>query len=125
EYSRVLANDTNYAVAQYEIALCHYQLEEYKEAQQVLKNLLDYNIQFDFKPRVYIMLGNAYIANDEFDKTIALYTDALKLYPYHQDLYYFRGWAYHKMKKYDLAKEDYMNSIQSNIFCKNAHLQLG
>lgn len=125
EYSRVLVNDTNYATAQYEIALCHYQLEAFEESQEVLKNLLDYNIQFDFRPKVYVMLGNAYLANGETDKTIELYTEALKLYPYHQDLYYFRGWAYNKMEKYDLAMEDYMNSIQSNMFYKNAHLQLG
>lgn len=124
-YSKILVNDTSYAVAQYEISLCYYALEDYKKTQEILREILDYNIRFDFKHKVYLMLGSALVADEKPQEAIDLYTEVLEKYPYQQNVYYARAYAYIKQEKFDLAKKDYMNSIQSNIFYPDAHLQLG
>lgn len=125
EYGKVQINDTNYAVAQYEMALSYYQLEEYRKSQEILQDLLDFNIRFDFKPRVYLLLGNVLDEQEKSDEALQVYTDALKKYPYQHNLYYNRGVTHEGREDYKSAMADYMQAIQSNIFHANSHFRLG
>lgn len=125
EYEKININDTAYALAQYEIALSNMELENYKEATQILNDLLDYKIRFNFKQKVYLTLGNCYDMDKKPEEAIRVYTEGLKMYPYQHNLLYNRGITYANQKKYKEAISDYMQAVQSNVYHGNSHLALG
>lgn len=125
EYRKVSINDTNYATAQYEIALSYMGMEEYKSAQNTLKELLEFDIRFNFKHQVYSLLGSAYDDNKETDKAIETYTEGIRLFPMQHNLYYNRGLTYDRLKEYDKALADYKSAIQCNFYHASSHLRLG
>ena len=124
-FSKVNINDTNYAAAQYETALSHINLEKYVIAQDILKDLLDYPIKYDFKQKVYMQLGNAYDLNKQHEEALAIYTEGLKFYPHQHNLLYNRGVCYESLKDFDKAMADYQAAILGNIYHSNSHLRLG
>ena len=125
EYEKVNINDTAYALAQYEIALSQMQLENYHQAAQILNELLEYKIRFNFKHTVYLTLGNCYDMNKKPEEAIRVYTEGLKLHPYQHNLLYNRGIAYANQNKYKEAISDYKQAIQGNVYHANSHLALG
>ncbi len=124
-YNKISINDTNYALAQYEVALSYMEMKLYVTAQEVLKQLLEQKIRFDFKQLVYVQLGNAYDENKEYDKAIATYTEGLKYYPHQANLLYNRGVSYELQKKYPEAMADYQTAIKNNIYHGGSHIRLG
>lgn len=125
EYNKVNINDTAYALAQYEMALSHMELENYTLAANILNELLEYKIRFNFKHTIYLTLGNCYDQNGKPEEAIRIYTEGLKLYPYQHNLFYNRGITYANQKKYKEAISDYKQAIQSNVYHANSHLALG
>ncbi|TSJ40155.1 toxin-antitoxin system YwqK family antitoxin [Fluviicola chungangensis] len=125
EYQKVNINDTAYALAQYETALSHMELENYHQATQILNDLLKYQIRFNFKHTIYLTLGSCYDMNKKPEEAIRTYTEGLKLYPYQHNLLYNRGITYANQKKYKEAISDYKQAIQSNVYHGNSHLALG
>lgn len=125
EYRKISINDTNYATAQYEIARSYFMQEQYKQAQLTLLDLLEYNLHFDFKHRVYALLGSAYLNNKESDLAIETYTKGLELFPMESGLYYNRAIAYEERKEYDKALADFKQSVQCNMYFSDGHLRLG
>lgn len=125
EYRKVSINDTNYAAAQYEMARSYMGMEEYKSAQNVVIDLLGYDLRFDFKHKAYSLLGNAYNKNGETEKALETYTEGIRLFPMQPTLYFNRGLAYENAKAYDKALDDYKQAIQCNIYHASSHLRLG
>lgn len=125
EFARISINDTNYAVAQYRMALSLLHLENYDEAKEVLYDLLDYKIAYSFKNYVYVALGDAYDLSGEYDEAIKVYTDALKLMPYESSLYYARGLCHEKNEHLKEAMADYQQSILGNVYNVQSHFRLG
>lgn len=125
EFDKININDTSYANAQYESALSYYKLENYSKAEEILEELLDYKIRFSFKHRVYMLLGNAYDNEKNYDKALEVFTEGLKHYPYQHNLFFNRGLVYENMKQYDKAMLDYQSAIQGNMYHANSHLRLG
>jgi len=125
EYRKVSINDTNFATAQYEMALSYFGMEQYKQAQITLTELLDYDLRFDFKHSVYVLLGSAYDKNKETDKAIETYTEGIRLFPMQSSLYYNRAITYDGLKEYDKALADYKHSAQCNMYHASSHLRLG
>ena len=125
EYEKININDTAYALAQYEMALSHMELEQYDKATEILNDLLEYKIRFDFKYTIYLSLGNCYDMNKKPEDAIRVYTEGLKIHPYQHNLLYNRGITYVNQKKYKEAISDYKQAIQSNVYHGNSHLALG
>lgn len=125
EFDKININDTSYANAQYEAALAYFQLENYKKSQDILEDLLDYKIRFNFKHKVYLLLGNAYDEDKNPQKAIEVYTEGLKMYPHQHNLFYNRGLVYENEKEYLKAFEDYKRAVQGNMYHANSHLRLG
>jgi uncharacterized protein len=125
EYEKININDTAYALAQYEIALSEMQLEHFEKAQNILNDLLEYKIRFNFKHKVYLTLGNCYDLNKKPEEAIRVFNEGLKLYPYQHNLLYNRGITYSNQKKYKEAISDFKQAIQSNPYHGNSHLALG
>lgn len=125
QYKKVSINDTNYAVAQYEMARSYYGMELYPLSQQILQELINYNIRFDFKHKVYSLLGLAFQENGQPEKALETFNKGLELFPKQQGLYFNRALTHQKMKAHDLALADFKTSLECNMFFGNAHLQLG
>lgn len=125
EFDKININDTSYANAQYETALSYYKLENYKQAEEILEELLEYKIRFNFKHRVYLLLGNAYDDEKNHEKALEVFTEGLKHYPYQHNLFYNRGLVYENLKQYDKAMADYQSAIQGNMYHASSHLRLG
>ena len=125
EYKKVPINDTLYSDAQYELGLTYVALEQYKNAQEVFNDLLDYKINYSNKYQVYMMLGNAYDMDKQPEKAIEIYTEGIKLFPYQHNLLYNRGVCYELQKKYVEAANDYKAAIQGNMYHANSHFRLG
>ncbi len=124
-YEKVTINDTNFALAQFEIGLSYIGKEEYKNAQEVLSELLNHKIAYNFKHLVYMQLGNAYDMDKQPEKAISVYTEGLKLMPYQHNLLYNRGVCYEMMGKFDLAIADYQSAILGNMYHAQSHARLG
>jgi antitoxin component YwqK of YwqJK toxin-antitoxin module/Tfp pilus assembly protein PilF len=124
-YGKVNINDTNYALAQYQMAISYGADENYKKAQEILKDLLDYKVSYDFKHLVYLFLGNAYDMNKQPNRAIETYTEGLKLMPYQYSLLYNRGICYENAGKYKEAIKDYQDAIQGNVYHTQSHMRLG
>ena len=125
EFQKVSINDTNYATAQYEMALSYFSLEQYRQAQKTLTDLLEFDLRFDFEHRVYSLLGSAYDNNKETDKAIEVYTEGIAKFPMQHTLYFNRAVTYEGMKQYDKALADYKQAIQCNMYHSSSHLRLG
>lgn len=125
EYEKVSINDTNYAIARYEMGTCYMELEKYDEAKEVLRSLIDDEIKFDFQQDVYSSLGLAYGRGGDSIGALKVFNEGIAKYPMDFRLYYNRAITHETMENYQLAVEDYKNSIQRNIYFAPAHLRLG
>jgi antitoxin component YwqK of YwqJK toxin-antitoxin module len=124
-FEKVPINDTNYALAQYELGLSYIGKEQFKKAQDVLSNLIDYPIRFNFKQKVYMMLGNAYDMDKQPTKALEVYNSGLALYPHQHNLLYNRGVCYESLKQWDNAMKDYQAAILGNPYHALSHWRLG
>lgn len=124
-YSKVSINDTNYAVAQYEIGRSSIELNRLTEGRKILYNLLNNYSRFDFQPDVYNLIGYSHLREKDSLTAIKIYSEGIAKYPMNYLLFFNRGLAYEKVGKYDLALEDYKSSIKRNIYYTQAHIQLG
>ena len=124
-YDKVPINDTNYALAQFEIGLSYIGDEEYKKAQEILSDLLNFKIAYSFKHLVYMQLGNAYDLDKQPEKAIEVYSEGLKSMPYQHNLLYNRGVCYELMGKYKEAVADYQAAILGNVYHAQSHGRLG
>lgn len=125
EYSKISINDTNYAVAQYEMGTCYQALEKYKEAQDIYSALITDEVKFDFQQDVYTNWGLSYRRSGDSLKALEIFNEGLKKYPMHFRLYYNRGLTYEALNKYQLALEDYKMAVHTNIYFAPAHVRLG
>jgi tetratricopeptide (TPR) repeat protein len=62
----------------------------------------------------YFERGNAYYKQDEYDKAIADYTQAITLKPNYAEAYKNRGYAYDEKDEYDKAIGDFDDAIKLN-----------
>lgn len=119
KYSKVSVNDTNYSLAQFEIALSHFSMKEYKNAQKVLTDLLSLNLLYKYNNDIYGLLGSAYDEDGQLQKSVDTYTEGLKKFPMCYKLWYNRAYTYEKMEKFNEAIQDY----QQALICKPNHQQ--
>ena len=124
-YSKVSLNDTNYSVAQYEIALSYFALDDYSKAITTLKELINLNLLYAHNNDMYTLLGSAYDENGQLDKAIETYNIGIKKFPKNYSLYYNRALAFSKLKKHKEAIEDFKTAITCKAGHASSHYQLG
>ncbi len=125
EYSKISVNDTNYGLAQYETALTYVALEEYKRAQEILEDLLTYDIEYYNRNEIYTLLGSAYDDDGQVEKAIETYNTGLKHFPKSAGLYLNRGITYQKAEKFNEAVESYQRAIECDPALASPHFKLG
>jgi uncharacterized protein len=124
-YSQVSLNDTNFTLAQYEIALSYFELGDYKNAQTTLEELIDLNLPYKYKNELYGLLGSAYDEDDQKDKSIEMYSKGIELFPKNYSLFYNRALVYQKMEKHHEAIADLKSAIICNAGHSSSHFRLG
>ncbi len=125
EYSKVSVNDTNYAIARYEMGTCYLELEQFDNAKNVLRALIDEEIRFDFEQDVYSNLGLAFKRGGDTVKALEIYTEGIRKFPMDFRLYYNRGLTNEAYRNYQQAFEDFIACIQRNVYFAPGHLRLG
>ncbi len=124
-YGKVSLNDTNYTLAQFEIADSYFALLEYGKAQSTLEELLKLNLLYEYNNDIYNKLGVAYSEDKKLDKAVLTLTEGIIKYPKSYLLYYNRALVHMKLKKHKEAIEDYKMAISCKAGHASSHYQLG
>ncbi|UOQ72433.1 tetratricopeptide repeat protein [Hymenobacter cellulosilyticus] len=88
QYLAVPASDTAYVRVQHELALSYLYNKQYQEAIAAGQRALDLHVR---DPQVYNIMATAYENLDNVPAALKLYTEALRLHPYNQALWYNQG----------------------------------
>lgn len=122
---KISVNDTNYVIAQKQLAQAYIKVEKFAEAVELLEKLLKYESAYDGRATIYSTLGVAYIGLDEFDKSIEVLNKGISEYPKSQYLYFAKAKTYEKHEDFQEALDNYKLSAQASITHHAAHVQLG
>lgn len=124
-FQKISINDTNYVIAQKQLAQAYISSKNYQEAVDILEKLLNYESAYESRATVYSTLGVAYSELKEFDKSIEVLNKGISEYPKSQYLYFARARAYEKNENFQEALENYKLAVQANITHHASHVQLG
>ncbi len=69
QFKLISVNDTNYVVAQKELAITYMASDRHQEAVDILEDLLIYQSKFKDRANVYTLLGQAYDGLEQYDKS--------------------------------------------------------
>ncbi|MBF0569191.1 MAG: tetratricopeptide repeat protein [Candidatus Omnitrophica bacterium] len=92
----------------YMIAMCHKNMDEYKEAIEYLRKA-DKLEQDD--PNIITELGDCLVAIEEYSEAITYLKKAAEIHPDHADIYYHLGTCYEKTEQIEEAKKFYKKAI--------------
>lgn len=124
-FRSVSVNDTNYVLAQKELALLYMGKKRFKESNEILEDLLKHEIAFDERAALYFILAQSYNGEELYDKAIDILDEGIKEYPMNHILFYVKGLTYELKEDFQNALEMYKFSIQRNMNFHDAHLRLG
>jgi len=123
EYEKVHRNDTNYAIALYEISLSYVEKEDYERAIETCeKGLAE---KSDYDNAFYTTMGTAYSESKKYDKAVETYSRGLKQFPKNSSLKYNKAVALLRAKKYEEGLNLVYENIRENPFHTNSHFLLG
>ncbi|MBF0123282.1 MAG: tetratricopeptide repeat protein [Candidatus Omnitrophica bacterium] len=92
----------------YMIALCHKNLDEYKEALEYLKKAE--KLEGD-DPNIVSELGDCLVTLEDYSEAIVYLLKAAEINPDHADIFYHLGTCYEKTEQVEKAKEFYKKAI--------------
>ena len=122
EYVQALETKKNDYNTYYKISTLLYNLNQKKEATEMLKNLLNK------KPAMYEaskLLGKIYIEQKEFKKAIEIYANATKYLPESYETYYNLGICYARINDFDISRQCFQKSVEINNANYLAYYRLG
>lgn len=123
EYSKIHRNDTNYAIALYEISLAQIAKEDYSGTIETCKKGLQLKSEYDNS--FYTNLGTAYSESEEYKSAIDVYTLGLKQFPRSSTLKYNKAVALIRDKQYDDGLDLVYETLRENPYHANSHWLLG
>jgi tetratricopeptide (TPR) repeat protein/serine/threonine protein kinase len=103
KFSKVIELDPKNVKAYVYRGKAYYRVGQYELA------ISDYSKAIELDPKNYIVYNDrcvAYIEIEEYNRAISDCTKALKLHP-NKSTYFYRGFAYYKLKQYELASLDF------------------
>ena len=127
KYSQVEKNDTNFLMAQYEIALAYNAMEEYDKCIEICQDFIaNKNNHGDANEnQVYNLLGSSLDHNKKTEQSLAAYDMGISKYPYFTSYQLNKAVTYKNAKEYDKSIEQYKTTLASNPYYSNAHYHLG
>lgn len=124
-FNSISINDTNYVLAQKELALLYMSMKEFEKSDKILTTLLNYESAFNNRASVYYILAQSYNGQEKYDASLELLEEGIKNYPMNHILYHVKGLTYEKKGEYQNALEAYKQAIQRNMNYYDAHMRLG
>ena len=124
-FQKISINDTNYVIAQKQLAQVYIASEEFEKAVEILEKLLNYQSAYENRATVYSTLGVAYMGLDEFEKSIEVLNKGISEYPKSPYLYFARAKTFEKHEDFQQALENYQLAVQAKIDHHASHVQLG
>jgi tetratricopeptide (TPR) repeat protein len=124
KYEEALEIDENSPVVHYEMAYSYMSLEDYEKAIKHCKIALKENKDERFHAGIMVLLGSAYDMNDEADKSIEIYEEAIKKNPHDYLLYYNLAVTAFKAREIEKAESAAISGIKENPNHANSHFIL-
>jgi antitoxin component YwqK of YwqJK toxin-antitoxin module/outer membrane protein assembly factor BamD (BamD/ComL family) len=122
-YRQVSENDSNWVWMLSELSLTFLQTKEYDSAIFYAgKGLM---VPSSNKQHLMRTLGTAYLAAGDAEKSLEVYNEAIKLYPYSYLLHYNQGMTYMELNDYGSAMESLQEAVRCNPFHASSHMRLG
>lgn len=122
KYSQISKNDTNYAVARYELCIAYLNLKEYEKAAKIGREGLALKSRYD--RLFYVQLANAYDYMDKPDSAVYYYSEAIRRFPAYHKPYYEAGISSSRAGNDSAALRYFTKSIQINPFHAGSHMSL-
>jgi antitoxin component YwqK of YwqJK toxin-antitoxin module/Tfp pilus assembly protein PilF len=121
-YLKIKDGDTAYFLATYELGLSYVHFDKPDSAIYYLKQGI--KRKSEYQKDMYILLGQAYDSNKDYENAIKTFDMAVQLYPNNYKIFFERGICYYIQKKYDLAIADFQRAIQLNPYYPSAHMRM-
>ncbi|MGB0806665.1 MAG: hypothetical protein ACPGRC_08240 [Salibacteraceae bacterium] len=123
QFEQIHPGDTNYIIAQYELANTLFAMNEYEECVKLCKVGISTNSKLTHS--YYNLLGTVYDKMDQPQKSIDIYTEGISIFPTNYRLYYNRSVTYKGIENHQKCVDDLKNTIRFNPFHAPSHLALG
>ncbi len=104
------------------IGCCYLELNNFKAAGEVFFKLSDNNPEWE---RPAFNLGRVFLRSGYIEEALTAFKEAERRNPNNEDVYFYLGAYYYKIKDYITAKDYYQKSISLNYEQSEAHLNLG
>ncbi len=95
------------------------------EAESVTPILPSIETEKERKAQEFLVIGNVFYEQKDFDSAIVAYTKAIEYNPSYSEAYYNRGLAYADKKEFEQAISDYTKAIELNPNDAQAMANLG
>jgi len=122
-YSLVNENDSNYVVAQIEIANTYLQMKKDSLVLDICKKVQYINPAY--RPTILVLMAVAYENLKMNDDVVKVYKQGIKEFPLSPKFYHELAVFYHAQKKYKEAQENFMAALRINPYYTPTHYQLG
>ncbi len=122
QYLLVTENDTNFYLAQSELALTYFQQKKYEDALKAANNSLA--AKNESKVHALLLKGNTLSEMGNTAEALKVFDQALKDFPYAQMIHYNKAIVYIKQEKFKEAIEELQKELQTNFLHSSSHLAL-
>lgn len=107
--SRALQLKSNDAVANNNLGIVYYEVQDYAKAIELYRRALAANPVYS---DAFYNLGNVFFAIGSFDEAVSAYENAIRIEPRHINAYLNLGIANQQIGKYELAVSSYDSALQ-------------
>lgn len=105
------------AEAQYEVGLLQYQREEYAAAAAAFRTLVRNFSSSERAGEAYYWLGNAYLADDQLDRALEAYDQAIERGAANEsvriEVQFQKAWSLHRDGQYEQAATEFVSLVKS------------
>ena len=121
-FFKVLQLDTNNLNAKLALAKSLIQINEFKDAEDILKSVINiYPNNFE----IYYNLGICYYNSGFYNEAIKKFSQAILLNTSQANIYYFLGLTYNKTNSYKQALESFLKCVKLNPYNGLAYFEIG
>ncbi len=122
-YKMVHENDSNYNWMLTEMAMTYMAMEKYDSAFIAVNKGL--SNKSTLRSNLLRTKGSIYESMGDTQRSIEIYEQAIKEYPYEYLLHYNLGISYLKMERYSEAQKCFQEALRCNPYHASSHMQLG
>jgi antitoxin component YwqK of YwqJK toxin-antitoxin module/Tfp pilus assembly protein PilF len=124
-FDQIDRNDSNYVRSLYGRALSCQGDSQFNKAIQYCRELLQLKDPTDLQPNIYSTYASLLDQTGEIEKSLAVYDEAIRIYPSFSKLYFNKGITLYDQKRYAEAESVFKETLMINPYQYSAHYFLG